>query len=149
MMNKIRMRRRVAMWNTNACKLHNAHARCSMVGSLTVHGKEDGNQISDGDYLISSSLLFNIIIIIMVHHHHNFRDFHNFQDETDTEQFITFTFQNWLQFEICFRCLQLSPNLLPILVGQKKLRILPWKWTKLTQFTHVFNAISPSKQRKL
>ena len=73
-----------------------------MVGSLTVHGKEDGNQISDGDYLISSSLLFNIIIIIMVHHHHNFRDFHNFQDETDTEQFITFTFQNWLQFEICF-----------------------------------------------
>ena len=141
MMNKIRMWRRVAMWNTNACKLHNAHARCSMLRCFTVHGKEDGNQISDGDYLISSSLLSNIIIITIII---------IFEGETDTEQFITFTFQSWLQFEISFLCLQqLSPNLLPILVGQKKLRIIPWKWTKLTQFTHVFNAISPSKQRKL
>ena len=54
-----------------------------------------------------------------------------------------FHFSKKLHFD--FFCPQLPPNFLPSYIEQQRLTIPQWKWSKVT---HVFNAISPSKQRK-
>ena len=56
-----------------------------------------------------------------------------------------FHFSKKLHFD--FFCPQLPPNFLPSYIEQQRLTIPQWKW-KWSKVTCVFNAISPSKQRK-